>query len=234
MKIIKSLFRLLDIGVYRISKNKNFPGFVDHERNFDKDIDPTFHNSVEFLDSAVTLAGINQYLENRHDFYQKIIDYCDLHKVNFDKHTVLDAGCSGSSLLQKIYEQHNPNEVVGFDFSKTTLEVSKQINANIKYEKFDLVKDVTDKKFDVVFCTQVLEHILQPEIAFKNLLLMTKPKGQLIITVPNGRVDTYRGHINFWSPESFEYFIRSNSKNSCQNYYFNDGEIGVSCILSKS
>ena len=31
-----------------------------------------------------------------------------------------------------------------------------------------------------------------------------------MITVPNGRIDTFEGHINFWSPESWKVFIESN------------------------
>ena len=31
-----------------------------------------------------------------------------------------------------------------------------------------------------------------------------------MITVPNGRIDTFEGHINFWSPESWNIFIRGN------------------------
>jgi 2-polyprenyl-3-methyl-5-hydroxy-6-metoxy-1,4-benzoquinol methylase len=231
---LKSVLSLIDIGFYRISKNQSFPGFVDHTKNFDSHIDPTIHNSVEFLDGAVTLAGINKYLENRHEFYQRIINYCIQKNVILDKVSVLDAGCSGSSLLQKIREQYEPTEVTGFDFSATTLKVSKQIYPNINYKKFDLVKDVPNQSFDLVFCTQVLEHILQPEIALRNLILMTKSSGKLLLTVPNGRTDSYTGHINFWSPESFEYFIRSNTHRNCKNYQFDDGEIGLSCLLSMS
>jgi len=40
---------------------------------------------------------------------------------------------------------------------------------------------------------------------------MVKDKGILLITVPNGRNDTFAGHINFWSPESWDVFIEENS-----------------------
>ena len=35
--------------------------------------------------------------------------------------------------------------------------------------------------------------------------------GILIITVPNGRMDTSFRHINFWSPESWEIFIKEHA-----------------------
>ena len=35
--------------------------------------------------------------------------------------------------------------------------------------------------------------------------------GILLVTVPNGRIDTFAGHINFWSPESWDIFVAENS-----------------------
>ena len=93
-------------------------------------------------------------------------------------------------------------KVKGFDFSETTIEVSKLLYPQINYKKFDLVKDVPNQNFDLVFCTQVLEHILQPEIAFRNLILMTKSSGKLLITVPNGRTIPTEGTLISGAPKA--------------------------------
>src|SRR5262249_22983755 len=61
---------------------------------------------------------------------------------------------------------------------------------------------------DVVFCIEVLEHLTHPDKALRRLLTMLNTRGVAILTVPNGRLDTFEGHINFWSPESWEVFIR--------------------------
>ncbi|MEG2336387.1 MAG: hypothetical protein RSC04_01440, partial [Bacteroidales bacterium] len=37
--------------------------------------------------------------------------------------------------------------------------------------------------------------------------------GTLVISVPDGRKDTYSGHIQFWSPESWAVFIEDNMAN---------------------
>lgn len=45
----------------------------------------------------------------------------------------------------------------------------------------------------------------------------------ILITVPNGRTDQYEGHINFWSPESWEVFIKNNTGGlSVRTGIFND------------
>jgi hypothetical protein len=37
---------------------------------------------------------------------------------------------------------------------------------------------------------------------------MLDDSGVALVTVPNGRLDTFDGHINFWSPESWEVFLK--------------------------
>jgi hypothetical protein len=59
--------------------------------------------------------------------------------------------------------------------------------------------------FDTVFCCETLEHLLIPSKALKNLLNATNFK--CVLTVPDGRTDTYPGHINFWSEESWGSFL---------------------------
>lgn len=55
--------------------------------------------------------------------------------------------------------------------------------------KIDLVSDITsipaeDKSFDVVLCTEVLEHVPDPAMAVRELSRLVKEGGQLILTAP--------------------------------------------------
>lgn len=57
------------------------------------------------------------------------------------------------------------------------------------YGKLDIISDIIsiprdDKSFDAVLCTEVLEHIINPEEAIKELSRLIKPKGRLILTAP--------------------------------------------------
>lgn len=57
------------------------------------------------------------------------------------------------------------------------------------YGKLDIVSDITripepDAGFDAVLCTEVLEHVAQPEMALRELIRLLKPGGDLILTAP--------------------------------------------------
>lgn len=45
-------------------------------------------------------------------------------------------------------------------------------------------------------------------VTLKNLIGMVDKSGIALVTVPDGRIDTFEGHINFWSPESWEVFVK--------------------------
>ena len=60
----------------------------------------------------------------------------------------------------------------------------------------------------MIFCIEVIEHLLHPDRALRNVVRMLADSGVALITVPNGRTDTFEGHINFWSPESWDVFVK--------------------------
>ncbi len=60
---------------------------------------------------------------------------------------------------------------------------------NWEYPKLDIVSDITDipvkdESFDYVLCTEVLEHVPDPNKALRELVRVTKIGGELIITAP--------------------------------------------------
>ena len=48
----------------------------------------------------------------------------------------------------------------------------------------DLYDIPEDRQFDAVFCSEVLEHVIDPVRAIEKLATLTKPGGQVIITAP--------------------------------------------------
>lgn len=85
----------------------------------------------------------------------------------------------------------------------------KDPSGKFKYGTIDYVSDVTniptrDSSFDVIICTEILEHILSPDLAIKEFSRILKPGGRLYITAPLGSgihqkpYHFYGGFSTYW------------------------------------
>lgn len=185
-------------------------------------IDPLVHNTKENADKiACTETLLKEYLvEDCMQFYRDVISFCLENGINFDDKDILDAGCNANCLRGIISKRFHPKSLTCYDYSGETLEIAKSISPASQYEVFDLVHDQPKDQFDMIFCTQVIEHIPDAELAIVKLVELTNLGGHILRTVPNGRLDQFRGHINFWSPESFKNFRHKNPCQSRWKFYF--------------
>jgi len=125
---------------------------------------------------------------------------------------ILDAGC-GLGVFTKLMDERFGGIVCGFDFSDVAISQAQQ-NNGIRFFTHDIY-DSLPERYDIIVCMETLEHLIEPEVAVRNLLNSLSDGGTLFLTVPDGRVDRHVRHINFWSPESWEIFI----KKLCQGNY---------------
>ncbi|MCF6241394.1 MAG: class I SAM-dependent methyltransferase, partial [Bacteroidales bacterium] len=117
--------------------------------------------------------------------------------------------------------------IYGYDASNVAVEIAKKHLPNGVFKEFDIYKP-SDENFDVLFCMEVLEHLLYPEKAMKNIIGRMHEDSVLLLTVPNGRKDSWLGHINFWSPESWNIFIELNSN----GFPFKTGELSDTALYA--
>ena len=230
--IIKRSLESINIGIYRISKNPD--GVPSHEiPDPFAHIDPLVHNTKENFDrNACKETTLKEYLtEGRMQFYRDVIAFSVENGMIFDDKDILDAGCNANCLLENISKEFNPKSLIGYDYSAETLEIAKSISPASKYKVFDLVHDNATDQFDVIFCTQVIEHIPDAELAVKKLVELAKPNAHILITVPDGRIDQFRGHIHFWSPESFKIFIRKTLVDTDSDLVFGNNFIGNFALI---
>jgi len=95
-------------------------------------------------------------------------------------------------------------------FTQDFVQLSdNQIQNQLGYGKIDFVSDilnipVPDKSFDVILCTEVIEHIPDPISAIKEISRILKPGGTLLITAPlqsglhQEPYHFYGGYTKYW------------------------------------
>ena len=170
---------------------------------------PIYHNTRERLDRFwADPVAVGSYLSpKRMAFYREVVQLSGERDVEYDGKSVVDVGCGTGHLLRQISDNFAPKSLTGFDFSKEALTIAGNLLPGVDLRCCD-VYELPNIKCDIVFCLQVLEHLLFPDEALRNLMGVLDKSGIALITVPNGRTDTYRGHINFWSPDSWPIFVK--------------------------
>jgi len=96
-------------------------------------------------------------------------------------------------------------QVFGCDFSEQAISLSSSLIPEGEFFKQDIYEPIKEK-YDLIVCMETLEHLLHPDRAILNL---ADAAPTVVLTVPEGRKDSFRGHLNFWSKESFEVLLNS-------------------------
>ena len=130
---------------------------------------------------------------------------------------IADVGCGYGGLLETVRDFSPESRLFGMEVAESAINWIQQNRPRINAEFFDLTTPVDESRMlngvdlNVVFCTEVLEHLVNAKLGIENLLSLS-PRGNIVLTVPNGRDDISKQHINFWSPESWQQFILENSQ----------------------
>jgi 2-polyprenyl-3-methyl-5-hydroxy-6-metoxy-1,4-benzoquinol methylase len=98
---------------------------------------------------------------------------------------VLEAGCGEGYIFSRL-----PWSIrrVGVDLSLTALEIAASRNPDIEWIRCDVQRmPFESNTFDKVCCSEVIEHVLNPEAVIEELHRVVKPTGRVVITVPNER-----------------------------------------------
>jgi 2-polyprenyl-3-methyl-5-hydroxy-6-metoxy-1,4-benzoquinol methylase len=107
-------------------------------------------------------------------------------KLKIKNASVLDAGCGEGHLLERLQKAEKDNKYYGIDIIPLAINQAKERCpfANIEIGDIYEVK-YPNEFFDIIICTEVLEHIFNFKSALKELKRTLKPNGVLIISFPN-------------------------------------------------
>jgi len=121
--------------------------------------------------------------------YEKLDRMFDMIKYELDREdiAVLDAGC-GTGLICKYLKEKGIKNITGIDKFEYPLSKAREFLPECNFIKFDLDEklDFLDESFDLIVSNEVIEHLENPEVFFKESYRLLKTGGNLIIKTPNG------------------------------------------------
>ncbi len=107
-------------------------------------------------------------------------------KLNIKNANILDAGCGEGHLLKKMEEIIENNFYYGIDVTPVAIKQCKHRCPFADIKVGNLVDtQYPNDKFDVIICTEVIEHMIKYQQALTEMKRILKPGGILIITFPN-------------------------------------------------
>lgn len=123
--------------------------------------------------------------------------------------TIADIGCGEGSNLFFLATQFPKAQLYGFDVSKTAIEAAKA-NVKAEFSILDIQKEIPQEKYDLVFCSDVVEHLENDAEAINNIQRITR-KYALIATV-QGRMrrnEKSIGHVRNYAYGELQQKIES-------------------------
>lgn len=109
--------------------------------------------------------------------------------------TIADIGCGEGSNLYFLRSEFPNARLFGFDISNTAIEAAR-LNVDAEFALLDIQKEIPLQKFDLVFCSDVIEHLEDDMTALRNIRRMTHERA-LVATI-QGRMrrnETAIGHV---------------------------------------
>ncbi len=135
---------------------------------------------------------------------------------------VLDAGCGEGFILSELKRHNIGKHLEGIDSSKEALFIGKRYFPYLNLKHGDIYSlPYEDNSFDLVICTEVLEHLEKPNEAINEIKRVSRK--YCLLSVPNepffkianfirgknlSRWGSDVDHIQCWNSKDFENFIK--------------------------
>jgi len=115
---------------------------------------------------------------------------------------IIDIGCGIGTLLSILKKRYPGADLSGIEYSEVAVNSAPPHIRNCirAGDIVELAPELSTHPYDIVICTEVLEHIPEPSKALDSIVSLLKPGGIALFTVPAGMMywssqDTFAGHL---------------------------------------
>lgn len=136
--------------------------------------------------------------------------------------TVLDVGCGEGFTLDRLQKEKIGKVFEGIEYDSQAVTLANKLYPKITIKEGDIYKlPYKNNSFDLVICTEVLEHLDNPKKAYRELLRVSRK--YVLMSVPNepfftiqriARLQNIRHlgahpeHIQHWTAPAFMKFVK--------------------------
>lgn len=102
---------------------------------------------------------------------------------------ILDIGCASGWFLSQIKHNYPQAKCIGIDAYDKAISYGKKMYPELQLVAIDAHKLPFDNRaFDIVICTEVLEHVVSPDQVLQEIKRVLKPNGIAIIEMDSGNL----------------------------------------------
>jgi len=173
---------------------------------------PMNAGSKEWYESAYLLRNI--FPTN------KIQPYAAIALKNIPPHSkILDIGCGEGVFVNCAWR--NGYDIYGLDLSEEMIKIAQSQYPHLKNRFFlgtlsNFLKNYPEEKFDIITMFELIEHLTDPLTFLREVKDLLKPKGKIIISVPNRDALPIRtffdhppNHLTRWNKKSLTYLFNT-------------------------
>lgn len=129
----------------------------------------------------------------------------ELRRLDLNPKDIVDCGCGDGSLICSLRELYPDSALYGMDVADNVPVNRAQIG--IHFRQLDLGRRVADdltNRFDLLVCSEVIEHVDDDRCVIENLIAMARPGATIMLTTQRGRIyrtEQYLGHLRHYKTE---------------------------------
>jgi SAM-dependent methyltransferase len=173
---------------------------MDDDRNVDIAVARNRAAYDSFWEEAPDFARYNPGARHRRRLIARVAS-----RARFD--SFLDVGCGDGQLVRALSEAHPRARAAGADLSPVQIERNRARMPGVDFFALDIQREKLDRTFDLVVCSEVIEHVADQRRGVANLAAMVAPRGSLVLTCPTGAMyatERRFGHVHHPTPRELE------------------------------